>query len=61
MTTRDFIIKWLAYTLALLPVWFVKRKPNNWPHPYVNSSLKTALFSLPEGSCRPRTKPRLPA
>ncbi len=22
MTTRDFIIKWLAYTLALLPVWF---------------------------------------
>ena len=22
MTTRDFIIKWTAYTLALLPVWF---------------------------------------
>lgn len=22
MTTRDFIIKWLAYALALLPVWF---------------------------------------
>lgn len=23
MTTRDFIIKWLAYALALLPVWFL--------------------------------------
>lgn len=23
MTTRDHIIKWLAYTLALLPVWFL--------------------------------------
>lgn len=22
MTTKDFSIKWLAYTLALLPVWF---------------------------------------
>ncbi len=22
MTTRDFTIKWLAYALALLPVWF---------------------------------------
>lgn len=24
MTTRDHIIKWLAYTLALLPVWFLE-------------------------------------
>ena len=24
MTTRDFCIKWLAYTLALLPVWFLE-------------------------------------
>ena len=23
MTTKDFLIKWLAYTLALLPVWFL--------------------------------------
>lgn len=23
MTTQDFTIKWLAYTLALLPVWFL--------------------------------------
>ena len=23
MTTQDFSIKWLAYTLALLPVWFL--------------------------------------
>ena len=24
MTTRDFCIKWLAYILALLPVWFLE-------------------------------------
>lgn len=24
MTTRDFCIKWLAYGLALLPVWFLE-------------------------------------
>lgn len=24
MTTRDFCIKWLAYTLALLPLWFLE-------------------------------------
>ena len=24
MTTKDFLIKWLAYTLALLPVWFLQ-------------------------------------
>lgn len=24
MTTRDFIIKWLAYALALLPAWFAQ-------------------------------------
>ena len=23
MTTKDFTIKWLAYALALLPVWFI--------------------------------------
>lgn len=24
MTTKDFTIKWLAYTLALLPLWFLE-------------------------------------
>ncbi len=24
MTTKDFCVKWLAYTLALLPVWFLE-------------------------------------
>lgn len=24
MTTKDFLIKWLAYALALLPVWFLQ-------------------------------------
>lgn len=24
MTTKDFTIKWLAYTLALLPIWFLE-------------------------------------
>ena len=24
MTTKDFFIKWLAYTLALLPLWFLQ-------------------------------------
>ena len=24
MTTKDFLIKWLAYALALLPVWFLE-------------------------------------
>lgn len=24
MTTKDFIVKWLAYALALLPLWFLE-------------------------------------
>lgn len=24
MTTKDFAVKWLAYTLALLPIWFLE-------------------------------------
>lgn len=24
MTTKDFTVKWLAYTLALLPVWLME-------------------------------------
>ena len=24
MTTKDFTVKWLAYTLALLPIWFLE-------------------------------------
>ena len=24
MTRKDFIVKWLAYALALLPIWFLE-------------------------------------
>ena len=24
MTTKDFAVKWLAYSLALLPIWFLE-------------------------------------
>lgn len=24
MTTKDFVVKWLAYALALLPIWFLE-------------------------------------